>query len=70
MKRLLISVLSCGLAFGGGSLLAGCEDTLEHEKTVETKGDGSKVVEEKKTTANDSTGTVTKTETKDVKKVD
>ena len=69
MKRLMISVLSCGLVLGGAPLLVGCEDTLEHEKKVETK-DGQTKVEEKKTTVNEDTGTVTKTETKDVKKAD
>jgi len=69
MKRLIISTIAMSLAFGSGALIVGCEDTLEHEKTVETK-DGKTKVEEKKTTVNDDTGTVTKTETKDVKKTD
>ena len=66
MKRLMISAIAMSLAFGS-AMLVGCEDTLEHEKTVESK-DGKTKVEEKKTTVNDDTGTVTKTETKDVKK--
>ena len=67
MKRLIVPLIACGLTFGGASLITGCEDTIEHEKKVETK-DGTTKVEEKKTTVNDDTGTVTKTETKDVKK--
>jgi hypothetical protein len=69
MKRLMISAIAMSLAFGSGAMIVGCEDTLEHEKTVENK-DGTTKVEEKKTTVNDDTGTVTKTETKDVKKAD
>ena len=67
MNRLMISAIAMSLAFGSSAMIVGCEDTLEHEKTVESK-DGKTKVEEKKTTVNDDTGTVTKTETKDVKK--
>ena len=66
MRRFMIPTLILGLTLGGAPLLIGCEDTLEHDKTVEKKSDGTEVTKEKKTTASD--GTVTTTEKKDVSK--
>src|SRR5829696_4721561 len=66
MKRAMISAIAMSLAFGSGAMIVGCEDTLEHEKTVESK-DGKTKVEETKTTVNDDTGILTKPETKVVK---
>jgi len=66
MRRFMISSLALLLTFGGAPLLVGCEDTLEHDKTVEKKSDGTTVTKEKKTTTDD--GTVTTTEKKDVQK--
>ena len=50
MRRFMISSLALLLTFGGAPLLVGCEDTLEHDKTVEKKSDGTTVTKEKKTT--------------------
>jgi hypothetical protein len=65
MRRLiLVSMLS--LPMVGLPVLTGCDREVEHTKTVDQKGD-STVVKEKKVTEN-SDGSVTKTETKDVSK--
>ena len=66
MQRLIISSLVLAISLGGIPLLTGCERTVEHQKTVETKDNGSTVVKEKTVTENPNTGTVTKTERKDV----
>jgi hypothetical protein len=68
MKRLLSIALISGVGLCGAPLLVGCEDTVDHQKSVEVKDDGTKVTKEKKTTVNDATDTVTKTESKDVQK--
>ena len=66
MQRLIISSLVLAISLGGIPLLTGCERTIEHEKSVETKDNGGTVVKEKKVTENTETGTITKTERKDV----
>ena len=68
MKRVLISAMVMALGFGGTSMLGGCdrEDTIKYEKKTETS-DGKTVNKEEKVTKDKDTGTVTKTETKDVK---
>ena len=66
MQRLIISSLVLAISLGGIPLLTGCERTVEHQKTVETKDNGGSVVKEKKVTENPNTGTITKTERKDV----
>ena len=65
MKRLmLVSVLALGAA--SPVMITGC-DTVEHEKKVDVKDDGTVVKEEKKVTEN-ADGSVTKTEEKKVDK--
>ena len=50
MKRFLSTTLMSSIALFGAPMLVGCEDTVESEKKVEVKEDGTKVTEEKKTT--------------------
>ena len=65
MKRLmLVSVLALGVA--SPTMIVGC-DTVESEKKVEVKDDGTVVKEEKKVTEN-ADGSVIKTEEKKVDK--
>ena len=52
-------------SLAGVPILVGCEDTVEQERTVDVKDDGTVVKEETKVTEN-ADGSVTKTETKDV----
>ena len=66
MQRTIISSLVLAIALGGVPLVGGCERTVEHQKSVETKDNGGTVVKEKKVTENTETGTITKTERKDV----
>jgi len=68
MKRFLSIALMSGIGLCGAPLLVGCDETVEHQKTTEVKEDGTQVTKEKKTTVNDSTDTVTKTEEKKVDK--
>lgn len=65
MKRALLSALVVAMAFGGTPLIVGCDRTVEHEKSVETKDNGGTAVKEKKVTENPNGGT-TVTEKKDV----
>lgn len=63
MRYSLIAMLALSLA--AVPALVGCEDTLEHEKSVDVKDDGTVVTKEKKVTEGPS-GEITKTESKDV----
>jgi hypothetical protein len=64
MRRLLISLIVCGFLAPMPLMSLGCDDTVEHDKKVETKN-GTTVTKEKKVTQSDD-GTVTKTEEKKV----
>ena len=63
------SVLIAALAMSAAGLsgLAGCEDTLESERKVDVKDDGTKVTKEEKTVEK-ADGTIEKTEEKTVDK--
>jgi hypothetical protein len=65
MKRFLSIALMSGIGLCGAPLLVGCDDTVDHKKSVEVKSDGTQVTKETKTTEN-ADGSVTKTEKKDV----
>jgi hypothetical protein len=65
MKRFLSIALISGIGLCGAPLLVGCDDTVEKQKSVDVKSDGTTVTKEKKTTEN-ADGSVTKTEKKDV----
>ncbi len=54
---------------GGGALFTviGCDDTKEHEKSVDVKKDGTVVTDEKKVSERPD-GTIVKEETHDVQK--
>lgn len=65
MRYSLIALLTLSLA--GVPALVGCDETLEHEKKVEVKDNGTVVTKEKKVTESPS-GDITKTESKDVDK--
>jgi hypothetical protein len=59
-----MAALSLAIAgFGGG--LVGCDETLESERSVDVKDDGTKVIEEEKTVEK-ADGTIEKTEEKRV----
>jgi hypothetical protein len=60
MRRML-SILVLSTALLPTAALVGCDDTLEHEKTVKVKDDGTTVTNEKKVTESPN-GTITKTE--------
>ena len=55
------------LSLAGLSGLVGCEDTLESERKVDVKDDGTKVTKEEKTVEK-ADGTIEKTEEKTVDK--
>jgi hypothetical protein len=55
------------LSLSAAPALVGCEDTLEHEKKVDVKDDGT-VVKEKTKVSENVDGSVTKTEEKKVDK--
>jgi hypothetical protein len=57
------------LSLAAAPALIGCDDTLEHEKKVDVKDDGTVVTKEHKVTQSPD-GTVKETETKDVDEVD
>lgn len=63
------SVLVAALAMSAAGLsgLVGCEDTLESERKVDVKDDGTKVTKEEKTVEK-ADGTIEKTEEKTVDK--
>ena len=66
MSRFILAIaLTLGLA--APSMMIGCEETLEHEKEVEVKDDGTVKTEETKVTEGPG-DTVTKTEEKTVDK--
>jgi hypothetical protein len=66
MRRLIATPLLL-VALAGVPILAGCEETVEQERSVDVKDDGTVVKEETEVTEN-ADGSVTKTETKDVDK--
>jgi hypothetical protein len=53
------------LTAAGLSGVVGCDDTLESERNVEVKDDGTKVIEEEKTVEK-ADGTIEKTEEKTI----
>jgi hypothetical protein len=63
--RRLITLLVLGAWLAPIPVMVGCDDTLEHKKTVEVKDNGQTKVEEKKVTESPN-GTITKTEEKKV----
>jgi hypothetical protein len=65
--RRFISVSLLTVAMAGLPALVGCDRTVSHDRSVETKEDGTKVTKDQKTTKN-ADGSVTKTESKDVDK--
>lgn len=65
MRKVLHSLV-LGAALLPVSAMVGCDRTVEDKKTVDVKDDGSTVTKEKKITENPNTGTMTKTESKDV----
>ena len=65
MRRFIATPLILA-SLAGVPMFAGC-DTVEHEKKVDVKDDGTDVKEETKVTEN-ADGSVTKTEKKDVDK--
>jgi hypothetical protein len=67
MRRFVLAALLAAMPFGAAPILCGCERTIEEKKTVEQKSNGTTVTKDKKVTEN-SDGSVTKTETKDVQK--
>jgi hypothetical protein len=67
MRRFAIVPLLC-VSLIGLPMVAGCDETISHEKETEVKDDGTKVTEEKKVTKDEDTGEVTKTEEKTVDK--
>ena len=67
MRRSIFALL-VGVSLAGLPALAGCERTLEHDKSVEQKSDGTTVTKEKKVTQDTQTGEVTKTQEKKVDK--
>ena len=66
MRQLLTPIMVLALASSPVALVGGC-DTVEEEKKVEVKDDGTVVKEKEKTTENVD-GSVTKTEEKKVDK--
>jgi hypothetical protein len=66
MRRFILTPLILASIAGSPLLVGGC-DTVEHEKKVDVKDDGTVVKEEKKVTEN-ADGSVTKTEEKKVDK--
>jgi hypothetical protein len=64
MRRML-SILVLSTAMLPTVALVGCDDTLEHEKTVKVKDNGTTVTDEKKVTQSPD-GTVTKTQEHEV----
>ena len=66
MRQLLTPILVLALTSAPLGLVVGC-DTVEEEKKVEVKDDGTVVKEQTKTTEN-ADGSVTKTEEKKVDK--
>ena len=67
MRQLLTPIMVLALASSPVGLLVGGCDTVEEEKKVEVKDDGTVVKEKEKTTENVD-GSVTKTEEKKVDK--
>ena len=61
----LTAVLAVSIAGFGG--LVGCDETLESERSVDVKDDGTKVTKEEKTVEK-ADGTIEKTEEKTVDK--
>jgi hypothetical protein len=57
----MLSILVLSSVLLPSAALVGCDDTLEHEKTVKVKDNGTTVTDEKKVTESPN-GTVTKTE--------
>ena len=64
-RHILSAVLALSIA--GIPALVGCDRTVEHDRSVDVKDDGTTVKKDKKVTEN-SDGSVTKTESKDVSK--
>jgi hypothetical protein len=67
MRRLLTTLFLGAFILPAAPMLVGCDDTVEHEKKVDVKNDGTVVKDEKKVTESPN-GTVTKTEEKKVDK--
>jgi len=66
MRYALLGML--GISLGVGTLV-GCDDTIESERKVDIKSDGTVVKEERKVEESPD-GTIKETETKSVDKVD
>jgi hypothetical protein len=67
MRRFAINSLMSLALVAAPFAMIGCEDTIEEERKVEVKDDGTVVKETEKTTEN-ADGSVTKTEEKKVDK--
>jgi hypothetical protein len=65
MRRVLTALILGAWLVPAAPLLVGCDETLEHERKVEVKDDGTTVEKEKKVTESPD-GTITKTEEKKV----
>jgi len=67
MRRYPLVLPLCASMLASAPLLVGCDQTVEHERKVDVKDDGTVVREEKKVTESPG-GDVTRTETKSVDK--
>ncbi len=61
MRRLLTTLFLSAFILPAVPMVTGCDDTVDHEKKVDVKSDGTVVKDEKKVSESPN-GTVTKTE--------